>query len=60
MKRKKILARQIATPASGHARLEGWDGPIKIPAAAVDEQVIVALPVSDDALNVIVFGAVKF
>jgi hypothetical protein len=28
--------------------------------AAIDEQVIVALPVSEEALKVIVFGAVKF
>jgi hypothetical protein len=61
MKRKKAPAREIATPAKGHTRPEGrFDGPGNICAAAVVAQVIVALPVSEVVLNVIVPGAVKF
>ena len=61
MKRKKTPAREIATPAKGHTRFEGrLDGLSKMCDAAIVAQVIVALPVSEDVLNVIVFGAVKF
>lgn len=60
-KRKKMLARQIPIPARGQARPEGYFGGLtKICAAAVEEQVIVALPVSDEVVKAIVFGAVKF
>jgi hypothetical protein len=59
--KKKIPAREIATPAKGQTRPEGrLDGPGTMCAAAVVAQVIVALPVSEVVVRVIVPGAVKF
>jgi hypothetical protein len=59
--RKKKQASAIAPPAKGHPRPEGrLDGRNITPDGAIVKQVIVALPVVDAALSVIVFGEVKF
>jgi hypothetical protein len=61
MRRNRRHIKESATKAMGHLRSgEGIDGRNKTPDAAVEEQVIVALPVVEDAVNVIVLGAVKF
>ena len=52
---------EVTATTKGHPWPDGrLDGCNTTPDAAVDEQVIVALPVVCAPLNVIVFGAVKF
>jgi hypothetical protein len=61
LKRIRKQTRETAAPARGQLRPDGrLGGRYRAPSTAVVEQVIVTLPVSDPALNVIVLGAVKF